>query len=103
MSVQVSLGCGHNCPIIMIIMYIYPAFINAPSAHMIHINLNMIFYTHVEHSPTKTDNLHKVLYAKTNTSTTHSHTHTHSLCVCLSVCVHVDIYCVVTGMVYLGL
>ena len=23
-----------------------------PSAHMIHINLNMIFYTHVEHSPT---------------------------------------------------
>ena len=24
------------------------------SAHMIHINLNMIFYTHVEHSPIKT-------------------------------------------------
>ena len=24
------------------------------SAHMIHINLNMIFYTHVEQSPTKT-------------------------------------------------
>ena len=23
------------------------------SAHMIHINLNMIFYTHVEHSPTQ--------------------------------------------------
>ena len=23
------------------------------SAHMIHINLNMIFYTHVDHSPTK--------------------------------------------------
>ena len=34
--------------IIIIIMY------NALSAHMIHINLNMIFYTHVEHSPTKT-------------------------------------------------
>ena len=29
------------------------AFINALSAHMIHINLNMIFYTHVEHSPTE--------------------------------------------------
>ena len=29
--------------IIIIIMY------NALSAHMIHINLNMIFYTHVEH------------------------------------------------------
>ena len=37
-----------------IIMYIYYALINALSAHMIHINLNMIFYTHVEHSPTKT-------------------------------------------------
>ena len=35
-------------------MYIYPVLINALSAHMIHINLNMIFYTHVEHSPTKT-------------------------------------------------
>ena len=30
-------------------MYIYHALINALSAHMIHINLNMIFYTHVEH------------------------------------------------------
>ena len=35
-------------------MYIYHALINALSAHMIHINLNMIFYTHTEHSPTKT-------------------------------------------------
>ena len=40
--------------IIIIIMYIYHALINALSAHMIHINLNMIFYTHVNHSPTKT-------------------------------------------------
>ena len=40
--------------IIIIIMYIYHALINALSTHMIHINLNMIFYTHVEHSPTKT-------------------------------------------------
>ena len=40
--------------IIIIIMYIYHALINALSAHMIHINLNMIFYTHVKHSPTKT-------------------------------------------------
>ena len=39
---------------IIIIMYIYHALINALCAHMIHINLNMIFYTHVEHSPTKT-------------------------------------------------
>ena len=34
-------------------MYIYHAIINALSAHVIHINLNMIFYTYVEHSPTK--------------------------------------------------
>ena len=40
--------------IIIIIMYIYYALINALSAHMIHINLNMIFYTHVKHSPIKT-------------------------------------------------
>ena len=35
----------------LIIMY---ALINALSAHMIHINLNMIIYTHVKHSPTNT-------------------------------------------------
>ena len=35
-------------------MCIYHALINALSIHMIHINLNMIFYTHLEHSPTKT-------------------------------------------------
>ena len=39
---------------LIIIMYIYHALINALSADMIHINLNMIFYTHLEHSPTKT-------------------------------------------------
>ena len=54
--------------LIIIIMYIYHALINALSAHMIHINLNMIFYTHVEHSPTK-NNLHKILFK------THTHTH----------------------------
>ena len=37
--------------IIVIIMCIYHALMRA---HMIHINLNTIFYTHVEHSPTKT-------------------------------------------------
>ena len=40
--------------LVIIIMYIYHALINALSAHMIHINLNMIFYTQVEHSPTET-------------------------------------------------
>ena len=43
-----------KCRSIIIIMYIYHALINALSAHMIHINLNTIFYTHVQHSPTKT-------------------------------------------------
>ena len=61
---------------------------------MIHIKLNMIFYTHVEHSPTKTvyikyytnkNALHTRTYARTHTHTharthtnTHSHTHTHT-------------------------
>ncbi len=35
----------------LIIIYIYRTLINALSAHIILINLNMIFYTHVEHSP----------------------------------------------------
>ena len=60
-------------------MYIYHALINALSTHMIHINLNMIFYTHVEHSPT-----YKVLllYLKNNNKNAlHTHTHTHTLTV----------------------
>ena len=64
-------------------MYIYHALINTLSAHVIHINLNMIFYTHVEHSPTKT--IHIKYYTKqkqkTHTHThTHAHTHTHNDC-----------------------
>ena len=38
--------------VIIIIRYIYHALINAVSAHMIHINLNVIFYTHVERRTT---------------------------------------------------
>ena len=86
MRVQPVLG---NCTIQEIfnnnIMYIYHALINALSAHMIHINLNMIFYTHVEHSPTKT--IYIKYYTKqnkkalqthiqTNTHTQNTHTHT---------------------------
>ena len=51
---------------IIIIMYIYHALINAMSNHMIHINLNMIFYTHVEHSPTKTVYIKYYTKQKTN-------------------------------------
>ena len=49
----------------------YHAFINALSAHMVHINLNMIFYTHAEHSPTKT------IYIKYYTEKHMHYTHTH--------------------------
>ena len=57
-------------------MYIY----HALSAHMIRINLGMIFYTLVEHSPTKTIYI-KYYNGKTNTAgprTTHTHAHTHT-------------------------
>ena len=67
--------------IIIMIMYIYHALINALSAHMIHINLNMIFYTHVEHSPTKTIYIKYYTEKQTHaldTQHTHTHTHTHA-------------------------
>ena len=35
-------------------MYIYHALIDAVSAHIIHINLNTIFYMYLKDSPTKT-------------------------------------------------
>ena len=49
-SVKHLVMTGH---VIIIIMYIYRALINALSAHMIYIyiNLNTIFYTHVEQQP----------------------------------------------------
>ena len=53
-------------------MYIYHVLINALNAHMIHINLNMIFYTHVEHSPTKTTHTKH----HTERQTLHIHTQT---------------------------
>ena len=66
---------------IIIIMCIYHAFINALSTHMIHININMIFYTHVEYSPTKTIYIKYYMEKQTDTHTTHTlrtHTHTHT-------------------------
>ena len=69
--------------IIIIIMYIYHALINTLSAHMIHINLNMIFYTHIEHSPTQTIYTRYYTRKKKATTTTttkalQTHTHTHT-------------------------
>ena len=43
--------CSNHLIIIIITTYIYHALINALSAYMIHINLNTIFCTHVEHLP----------------------------------------------------
>ena len=59
-------------------MYIYHALINALSTHMIHINLNMIFYTRVKLSPTKTIYIkyYKKIIFKKRTTNTHTHTHT---------------------------
>ena len=57
-------------------MYIYHALINTLSAHMIHVDLNTIFCTHVEHSPSYQNNLHKVLYMEMH-ACTHTHTHMH--------------------------
>ena len=53
--------------IIIIKLYIYYVLINALSTHMIYIDLTMIFYTHVEHSPTKTIYIN---YLETHTNTT---------------------------------
>ena len=64
--------------ITIIIMYIYHAVINALSAHIIHINLNMIFYTHIEHSPTKTIYIKYYTNKTTTTIKTHTHTPTHT-------------------------
>ena len=67
--------------LMIIIMYIYRALINALSARMLHIN---IFYTHVEHSPTKT------IYIKYYIKHTHTHTHTQLVQIFLS-CESVEI------------
>ena len=59
-------------------MYLYCTLINALSAHIVHINLNMIIYTHVQHSPFK-NNLHIVLYGNTDT-----YTHTMIMYICIA-------------------
>ena len=62
--------------IIIILMNIYHVLINALSTHMIHINLNTIFYTHIEHSPTKTIYIRYYMETHTHTHNTHAHTMT---------------------------
>ena len=57
---NVHLSCAHQCP----------------ERSLIHINLNTIFYT--RRAQSYPNNLHKVLYRKTNTCTTHTRAHTHT-------------------------
>ena len=76
---------GSQQRIIIIIMYIYLALISALSTHMIHINLNMIFYMHVTHSPTKT--IYIKWYQKTCTHTHNSMNSNMYDTVCASMCV----------------
>ena len=56
-------------------MYIYYALINAQSVHMIHINYDILYTCR---SQSYQNNLHKVLYRKTNTHTDTHHTYTHT-------------------------
>ena len=67
----------HNA--ILIITYNYHALINALSAYAIHINLNTIFNTHAEDSPTKT------IYIRHHTHT-HPHTHTTDIASVVRIC-----------------
>ena len=59
----------HYCQLLLLllIMYIYHALINALSTHMVHINLNMIFYWYIEHNSTQA-----------TCTKHHTHTHTHT-------------------------
>ena len=79
--------------IITIIRYIYYVLINTLSAHMIRINLNTIFYTHVEHLPKQFTFIRYYMDTHTHTHThtythmrtrshreTHTHTHVHNGC-----------------------
>ena len=54
---------------VIIIMHIYYVLINTLSAHMIQINLDTLFYTHVEHSPTKTIYVKYYIYGNAHTHT----------------------------------
>ena len=53
--------------VLTIIMDMYHVLINTLSTHMMHTNLNTIFYTRVEQS--YQNNIHKVLYGKKQTHT----------------------------------
>ena len=62
-------------PIIIMIMCSYHALIKALIARIMHICLNTIFYTHLEHSPTKT--IYVRYYLETYMhACTHAHPHT---------------------------
>ena len=75
----VQIVCVIKTVCIIIIMYIYHALINTLSAHMMHIKLNTIFYTHVEHLPKQF-----TYYMETHAciqACTHAHVHMHTVTV----------------------
>ena len=79
---QIRCGTGTNALwhrdnyyTVTIIMYIYHVLINTPSDHMIHINLNMIFYTHVSYLQIHCGQIHCA------TGTTYGLWHRDNLCV----------------------
>ena len=59
-------------------MYIYHVLINPLSTHMICINLNTIFYTHVEQSPTYAIYVKYYLKKDNKKVTIYIHMHAHS-------------------------
>ena len=58
-------------------MYIYNALFGAPSAYMIHTDLNTVFFTHVDHSPT--DAMYVKYHLKDTLARARTHTHWHLL------------------------
>ena len=54
-------------------MYIYNALFGAPSAYMIHTDLNTVFFTHVDHSPT--DAMYVKYHLKDTLARARTHTH----------------------------
>ena len=60
-------------------MYIYHASIDAQGPHMIHININTVCYTRVEHSPTNTIYIKYYMLQKSKCNESKPFIHT---CVC---------------------
>ena len=76
----------------IIIMYFYHALFDTLSAHLIHINLNTIFYTHMEQSPTNANYIKYYMMQKTRTTTNCNESkpvaHNYVTLICTYACTH---------------